>query len=44
MPVLDYYKAEKKYTDCVFLIFPFGGHGVGIAKKHSFGRVDKSFV
>lgn len=47
MPTLNYYKAEKKYSDCVFIIFPGGGYhhlaeheGAGYAKLFNTWGID----
>ena len=51
MPTMDYYKAEKKYSDCVFIIFPGGGYdhlapheGVGYAKLLNTWGIDAFVV
>ena len=47
MPTLTYYKAEKKYSDCVFIVFPGGGYhhlaeheGAGYAKLFNTWGID----
>lgn len=51
MPTMDYYKAEKKSSNCVFIIFPGGGYdhlasheGVGYAKLLNTWGIDAFVV
>lgn len=51
MPTIEYYKAEKKYTDAVFVVFPGGGYrycaiheGQGYAKMFNTWGVDAFVV